>query len=133
MLLYPPGPSTGVFIAIAISFSGLFFLTYTLTAFRHKMGERVSAALDKPLVQRASAWVGVIGFMIGLTAFTVMRMWFGKAVEDFNNFIVSQGNNAPKLLAETGTGFTMVWVAYAFHAAPLVVALAKLNVKASKA
>ncbi|KIL70797.1 hypothetical protein M378DRAFT_175175 [Amanita muscaria Koide BX008] len=133
LLLSPPAPSSAVFIAVAISFSALFFFMFTATSFRHKMGEKVSSALDRPLIQRLSAWIGVFAFMIGLTSFAVIRMWFGKAVQDFNNFIVAQGNNGPKLLAEVGNGFTMVWVAYAFHAAPLVVALAKLNVKATKA
>ncbi|KAF8626524.1 hypothetical protein AX15_004829 [Amanita polypyramis BW_CC] len=133
LLLSPPAPSTPVFIAVALSFSALFFFTFAFTSLRHKMGEGASAALERPIVQRISAWIGFLGFMIGLTAFTVVRMWFGKAVQDFNNFIISQGNSGPKLIANVGNGFTMVWVAYAFYAVPLIVALAKLNVKASKA
>ncbi|KAK2461890.1 hypothetical protein APHAL10511_006353 [Amanita phalloides] len=130
LLLSPPAPSTPVLIAIALSCSALFFITFTLTSLKH---EKVSAAMEKPLVQRMSAWIGVLGFMIGLTAFTVIRMWFGKSVQDFNSFIVSQGNNGPKLIASLGNGFTMIWVAYAFYAVPLIVALAKLNIKKSKA
>ncbi|KAF8745595.1 hypothetical protein AX14_006914 [Amanita brunnescens Koide BX004] len=133
LLLSPPGPSTPVFIAVALSFSALFFFLFTSISFRHKMGERASAVFEKPFVQRASAWIGVLGFMIGLTAFAVIRMWFGKAVQDFNSFIVSQGKNGPELIANLGNGFTMVWVAYAFYAVPLVVSLAKLNVKPTKA
>jgi len=133
LLLSGPGPSTPVFIAVALSFSALFFFVFTFTSFRHKMGERSSAALEKPLVQRVSAWIGVLGFMIGLTAFAIMRMWFGKAVQDFNDFIVSEGHNGPNLIANLGSGFTMVWVAYAFYAVPLVVSLAKLNIKSIKA
>ena len=33
-------------------------------------------------------------------------MWFGKAVQDFNSFIVSQGKNGPELIANLGNGFT---------------------------
>jgi len=66
LLLSGPGPSTPVFIAVALSFSTLFFFAFTFTTFRHKMGEGASAALEKPLVQRASAWIGVLGFMIGM-------------------------------------------------------------------
>lgn len=66
LLLSTPGPSTAVFIAVALSFSALFFFVFTFTSFRHKMGERAAAALEKPLVQRASAWIGVLGFMIGM-------------------------------------------------------------------
>ena len=42
----------------------------------------------------------------GLTAFLVIRMWFGKAVEDFNAAISKQGNDAPQLIASTSNGFT---------------------------
>lgn len=76
-------------------------------------------------------------------------MWFGKAVQDFNDFIVAQGHNGPNLVANLGNGFTskfafydigcdfnvvpVVWVAYAFYAVPLVISLAKLNIKSTKA
>jgi hypothetical protein len=35
-------------------------------------------------------------------------MWFGlgKAVDDFNASIISQGQQGPKLIAETGNAFT---------------------------
>jgi len=33
-------------------------------------------------------------------------MWFGKAVEDFNTSIEIQGEQGPKLVAETGNAFT---------------------------
>ncbi|KAF8640467.1 hypothetical protein AX17_000130 [Amanita inopinata Kibby_2008] len=132
LLLSPPAPSTPAFIAVALSFSALFFFTFTFISFRHKMGAALSSAFEKPQIQRVSAWIGFLGFMIGLTAFTVIRMWFGKAVQDFNNSIASQGNNGPKLIADLGNAFTMVWVAYAFYAVPVIVALAKLNVQTSK-
>jgi len=129
--LTAPTPSTPAFIAVAISFSILFLFTFTMISFRHKMG-KLSATLEKPLVQRASAWVGFFGFFIGLTSFLLLRMWFGKAVDDFNASIEAQGQQGPHLLASTGNGFTMVWVAYAFYAVPLIVSLSKLNVAASK-
>ena len=81
---------------------------------------------------------------LGLTAFLVIRMWFGKAVEDFNKGIQEEGNDALHLIANTSNGFTstylsdplkiyidsfpVVWVAYAFHAVPLICALARLHV-----
>ena len=33
-------------------------------------------------------------------------MWFGKAVDDFNTSIISQGQQGPKLIASTGNAFT---------------------------
>jgi len=118
-------------MAVAISFSVVFFISFTLISFRHKLGG-LSATLEKPLVQRLSAWVGFFGFIIGITSFLVVRMWFGKAVEDFNASIEAQGQQGPQLVASTGNGFTMVWVAYAFYAVPVIVSLSKLNVTTSK-
>lgn len=132
LLLSAPTQSTPAFIAVALSFSILFFITFTLISFRHKMGGKLSAALDKPMIQRLSAWIGFFGFIIGLTSFLILRMWFGKAVQDFNNSIQVLGQQGPKLVANTGNAFTMVWVAYAFYSVPLIISLAKLNVTASK-
>jgi hypothetical protein len=84
---------------------------------------------------------------IGLTSFLIIRMWFGKAVSDFNTTIEVQGMQGPKLIAATGNAFTsespipvklsssidaflpVAWVAYAFY---VIISLAKLNVTASK-
>jgi hypothetical protein len=72
-------------------------------------------------------------------------MWFGKAVQDFNQAITEGGSSAPHLIAQTGNGFTsgyictvsrthhltcraVVWVGYAFYAVPLICALARLHV-----
>jgi len=131
-LLSAPTASTPVFIAIAISFSILFFLSFTLISLRHKMPPKAEALLAKPMLQRLSAWVGFFGFLIGLTSFLIIRMWFGKSVDDFNSSIASQGPQGPKLIAATGNGFTMVWVAYAFYAIPVITSLTKLNVIATK-
>lgn len=43
--------------------------------------------------------------MIGLTAFLVLRMWMGKAIEDFNKDI-TEGNSSAELIAATSNGFT---------------------------
>ena len=61
--------------------------------------------MDKPGVQRATAWIGLLGFMIGFTSFLVIRMWFGKAVEDFNDAIIKGGQSAPALIAAASNGF----------------------------
>lgn len=88
------------------------------------MSGGLAATLGKPIVIRLAAWVGVFGFMIGtqpryygsncltdvyipgITAVLVVRMWFEKAVEDFNKSIISQGKNGPELVASTANGFT---------------------------
>jgi len=132
LVLSAPAASAAAFIAVALSFSILFFITFTLISFRDKMGAGLSSVLDKPLLQNLSAWIGFLGFMIGLTSFLILRMWFGKAVQDFNTSIMVQGGQAPELVAEAGNAFTMVWVAYAFYAVPIIVSLAKLNVKPAK-
>jgi hypothetical protein len=62
--------------------------------------------LENPMVQRLSAWVGFFGFMIGITSFLILRMWFGKAVDDFNNSIAVQGSKGPELVASLGNAFT---------------------------
>ena len=74
-------------------------------------------------------------------------MWFGKAVQDFNTSVAAQN----QLVAQTSNAFTstlplvhsyflpltsimilVVWVAYAFYAIPIIVSLAKLNIKPAK-
>ncbi|KAF9044728.1 hypothetical protein BDZ89DRAFT_158739 [Hymenopellis radicata] len=130
ILLSAPA-SAPAFVAVALMFSMVFFISFTIISFRHKMGEKMSAALDKPMIQRVSAWLGFIGFLIGITAFLIVRMWFGKGVEDFNNSIKIM-TDQPKVKADNGNGFTMVWVAYAFYGVPVIVAMSKLHVKASK-
>jgi hypothetical protein len=131
LLLSAPTATTPIFLAIALAFSVLFFFSFTLISFRHKLG-KLEATFKKPLVQRMSAWVGFFSFLIGITTFLVIRMWFGKAVQDFNNNIIAQGQQGPKLVANLGNAFTMAWVAYAFYAVPLIISLSKLNVTATK-
>ncbi|KAJ7181697.1 hypothetical protein C8R43DRAFT_869900 [Mycena crocata] len=132
LVLSAPTQATPVFLGLALAFSIIFFITFTMISFRHKMGEKMTAMFDKPIIQRSSAWIGFFGFIIGITGFLILRMWFGKAVDDFNNSIVLQGSQGPQIIANIGNAFTMVWVAYAFYAVPLIISLSKLNVKATK-
>ncbi|KAJ7220303.1 hypothetical protein GGX14DRAFT_434123 [Mycena pura] len=132
LLLSAPPLSTPVFLGIALALSIIFFITFTLVSFRHKMGEKTTAMLDKPIVQSVSAWLGVFGFLVGIVSFLILRMWFGKAADDFNQSIVLEGSAGPQLIAAVGNAFTMVWVAYTFYGVPVVISMAKLNVKASK-
>jgi hypothetical protein len=100
-----PTATTPVFIGIGLGFAILFFIFFTLTTVRTQLPEKLSAALDKPGVHRATAWIGLLGFMTGFTSFLVMRMWFGKAVEDFNDAVLKGGSDSPALVAQTGNGF----------------------------
>lgn len=65
MLFSAPTAATPVFVAIALALSVAFFFTFTLISFRHKLGGKINAALDKPLIQQLSAWIGFFGFFIG--------------------------------------------------------------------
>ncbi|KXN84826.1 hypothetical protein AN958_12120 [Leucoagaricus sp. SymC.cos] len=129
-LLYAPSASTPVFISIALALDVTFLITFTLVSLRHKMG-KAGNALETPLLQNLSAGIGFLGFMIGLTSFLILRMWFGKAVQDFNSSIQAQGSQGPKLVADTGNAFTMIWVAHAFWVVPMMIALTKYHVKSA--
>ena len=63
-LLSAPTATTPAFIAVSLAFTVIFFILFTLTSFRGKMG-KFGNALDKPGVQRATAWIGLLGFLIG--------------------------------------------------------------------
>ncbi|EAU93013.1 hypothetical protein CC1G_06733 [Coprinopsis cinerea okayama7 len=132
LLLSAPSAAAPGLIAVALAFSVVFLVTFTLISFRHKMPGKASSVFDAPHLQNASAWIGVFGFMIGFTAFLIIRMWFGKTVKDFNAMILEQGQQGPQLVAEIGNAFVMVYVAYAFFAVPIISSLTKLNVKLSK-
>lgn len=129
--LSAPTATTPAFIGVSLGFSVIFFFLFSMIAFRAKLGPKLGPALDKPMVQRVCAWIGIFGFMIGISSFLIVRMWFGKAVDDFNQSIELEGNNGPHLMAGLSNGFTMVWVGYAFHSIPLVCALAKIHVNAA--
>lgn len=43
---------------------------------------------------------------LGLTSFLILRMWFGKAVQDFNYVIMGLGAQGPQLIADYGNAFT---------------------------
>ncbi|KAF8814317.1 hypothetical protein BYT27DRAFT_7130124 [Phlegmacium glaucopus] len=124
-ILSAPSASTPIFIAIAVFPSIFFSVSFTLIALRHKCAKVpvLGGILNSQVLWRLTAWVGFLGFLIGLTTFLVIRMWFGKAVEDFTASIRSQGQQGPNLIAAIGNGFTMVWVAYAFYTVPIIVSL----------
>ncbi|KAJ3522092.1 hypothetical protein NM688_g8925 [Phlebia brevispora] len=103
-LLSAPTATTPAFIAVSLAFSVIFFFLFTFTALRSKLG-KMGPWFDRPMVQRSTAWIGLFGFMIGFTSFLVIRMWFGKAVEDFNTAILEEGKDSAQLVAAVGNGF----------------------------
>ncbi|KIY52771.1 hypothetical protein FISHEDRAFT_34614 [Fistulina hepatica ATCC 64428] len=130
LLLTAPSASTPAFVVISLTFSAVFLFTFTSISFRHKMG-KPGSVLERPAIQNFSAWIGFLGFFTGLTCFLILRMWFGKAVDDFNNTITYMGDGAPAVSASVGNAFVMVWVAYAFHSVPIISSLTKLNVQST--
>ncbi|KAF8560387.1 hypothetical protein OG21DRAFT_1594295 [Imleria badia] len=130
-VLAAPPTVAPAFLATSLAFSIIFFIMFTGISFRHIMG-KAGNVWERPMVQRASAWIGISSFLVGLASFLIIRMYFGKAASDFNQSIQGQGANGPQLIANTSNAFTMVWVGYAFFAVPVVVSLAKLHVLATK-
>jgi hypothetical protein len=63
--LSAPTATTPAFIGVALVFSTIFFILFSLIAFRSKLGAKLGVTLDKPMVQRVCAWIGIFGFMIG--------------------------------------------------------------------
>ncbi|KAH7883622.1 hypothetical protein F5I97DRAFT_2042047 [Phlebopus sp. FC_14] len=126
-----PPTAAPAFLAVALAFTVIFFVMYTAISFRHLMG-KAGNVWEKPMLQRACAWIGIFAFLVGLASFLIIRMYFGKAADDFNQSIQGQGTNGPQLIANTSNAFTMIWVGYAFFAIPVIVSLAKLHVIATK-
>ena len=68
-LLSAPTATTPAFIAVSLGFGVVFFMLFTLISLRHKMPGKVAAVMDKPGIQRFAAWVGLLGFMMGMSAY----------------------------------------------------------------
>ena len=63
--LQSPTSTTPGWIAAALIFWGLFLIIFSLSTIRGRLGGKLSEILGKPMVARAAAWVGVMGYMIG--------------------------------------------------------------------
>jgi hypothetical protein len=70
-LLTAPTATTPVFIAIAIALSGLFLIIFTLVSLRANLGPKLSAMMDRPILHRVSAWLGLLSFMIGKSSLRI--------------------------------------------------------------
>ena len=78
--LSAPMATTPAFIGVSLGFSTIFFVLFSLIAFRSKLG-KLGPTLDKPMVQRSCAWIGIFGFMIG----TLSKYSFGRPEADTNS------------------------------------------------
>jgi hypothetical protein len=97
------------FLLVSLIFLTLFLILHLLFSLPERI-PTTPAGLVKlashSLAIRFSAWMGVLGLTMGLCALIVLRIWVGKAVEDFNQDIIDMGKNAPKLVASVQNGFT---------------------------
>ena len=71
--LQAPAATTPAFIAVSLAFSALFVVIFTLISFRSKLGGKLSASLEKPFINRAVAWIGLLGFMIGTCIYSYIQ------------------------------------------------------------
>lgn len=60
-----PTATSPAWIAAALAFWGLFIIIFTLSTVRERLGGKFSEIFGKPVVARAAAWFGVLGYMIG--------------------------------------------------------------------
>ncbi|EJT96930.1 hypothetical protein DACRYDRAFT_25367 [Dacryopinax primogenitus] len=119
-----PTASTPEFILTSIILLFLFSAHHALASLLPE-GAKIHGPLGK--MARAMGWLGVIGWLVGMVAVIVLRAWYGNAQSAFAKAIAAAGSSAPALTATVGNGFTMLWIAYAFAAPALLIALVKLN------
>ncbi|KZW02400.1 hypothetical protein EXIGLDRAFT_601897 [Exidia glandulosa HHB12029] len=125
--LTAPVSATPVFAILALLLFAVFLPLFTLSALREKLPGKMNALFSRPMLGSFVAWAGVLSWLILAAVYLVMRMWLGRSVEDINAQIVNLGKGAPQLHAEISNGFTMIWVAQAFAAVPVVCSLMKLH------
>lgn len=65
-LLTAPTATTPGFIAVSLGFVSLFVVIFIMISFRAKLGPKLGPKLEKPFINRAVAWLGLLGFMIGM-------------------------------------------------------------------
>jgi len=126
VLINTPPSATPVFVGIGIVSSSIFLALFTLMSFRNSMA--------KPNLHRFTTCIGFFGFMISqfsspsdvirrvltlyflaMTAYLILRMWFGKAVQDFNSSVIQQGAQGPNVIASIGNGFTSTFFIHFFR------------------
>jgi hypothetical protein len=59
--------ATAGFILFSLCLAGLFLILFILSVLQGKLGGKLDAILDKPVMQRMTAWLGFLAFIIGKT------------------------------------------------------------------
>lgn len=66
----------------------------------------ISRFANNGIAARVVAWLGVLGFTIGLMCTIIWRISFGRDVQEFNDRNFDAGADAVQLLARLGNGMT---------------------------
>ena len=165
MNFFPAPGSSWVFVAISMALMTIYFVVFTSITFSHLMNGKIKAIISKHVVQRNTTYIGLAGLFLGksihetlrFTCWTcctgmvlvaVLRIYYGKAVDDFNATFVPVDASTP-FGASIGNGFyseswrvdpwiplfnclfSVFVLAYIFFALSIFCSITKINVKAS--
>ncbi|CAE6474471.1 unnamed protein product [Rhizoctonia solani] len=129
-----PTTTAPQFLLASIIFLTLFLILHLLFSLPERLPTTPAGIVklaSHSLAIRLSAWLGVLGLTMGLCTVIVLRIWTGKAVEDFNQGIIDMGKGAPQLVANIENGFTMMWIAFSFAAPSIICALFQVQFAAA--
>ncbi|KAB5593464.1 hypothetical protein CTheo_3098 [Ceratobasidium theobromae] len=129
-----PTTTAPQFLLASLIFLTLFLILHLLFSLPERLPTTPAGIVklaSHSLAIRLSAWLGVLGLTMGLCTVIVLRIWIGKAVEDFNQDIIDIGKSAPQLVATVQNGFTMMWIAHSFAAPSIVCALFQVQFAAA--
>lgn len=124
----PPQTSSD-WMLLSLIFLNVFLLLGTLPTVPF-MPKAVTNILNKPFAVRTVAWLGIIGWLAGITTTVVLRVSFGNSCDKFNSQAAMAG---VKLVANVSNGFTMLWIAFALAVPALICSLFKLQLEAKSA
>ncbi|KAF8706916.1 hypothetical protein RHS03_04588, partial [Rhizoctonia solani] len=129
-----PTTTAPQFLLASIIFLTLFLILHLIFSLPERLPTTPAGIVklaSHSLAIRLSAWLGVLGLTMGLCTVIALRIWMGKAVEDFNQDIIDMGKGAPKLVANIENGFTMMWIAFSFAAPSIICALFQVQFAAA--
>lgn len=104
----PPATTPGFFVA-SIVFSFIFFILSFIASLAEMIPVVpgfISRFANNGIAARVVAWLGVLGFTIGLMCTIIWRISFGRDVQEFNDRNFDAGADAVQLLARLGNGMT---------------------------
>jgi len=116
-------PQTPLIIAVSLCCASACFLLYILRIFRYTMGK--GQTFGSRGMQKWIVFLGVIGFITGLSTFIALRISLGTSVQRFNDAIQDPRYTGPHFVGHVANGFTMLWVAYGFYAVAVSITLYK--------